>query len=208
MTIAMREVRFAYGGGFVLDVPQLSIDPGLTLLLGPNGAGKSTLLRIAAGVQRPDAGTVTIFGHDLWTAEIEARRTLAYVPDEPDLAPYASVGETLRLVAELRRVPRDAAAGALERAGLSTLSHRTGRELSLGQQRRVAFAAAWIGEPRALVLDDPLEALDDAMRQEVLRWIGQASERGATVLVSTHEARAFERWTKSVMRIDDGRVVA
>jgi ABC-2 type transport system ATP-binding protein len=97
-----------------LDVPALRFAPGLTLLLGENGAGKSTLLRVAAGVERPDAGTVTIGGHDLWVEEVEARSLLAYVPDEPDLVPYATVREILLLVARLRRKPDGDADRALE----------------------------------------------------------------------------------------------
>ena len=206
MTIAMSGVKFTYRPkGFVLDVPALRVDPGLTLLLGENGAGKSTLLRVAAGVERPDAGTVTIGGHDLWVEEVEARSLLAYVPDEPDLVPYATVREILLLVARLRGRPDGDADGALEAAGLATYARRAPRDLSLGPPRRVALAAATIGEARVLLLDDPLEALDDAMRGRVLAWIGARVEAGATIVVSTHEIQAFPRWETARVRLEDGR---
>jgi len=208
MTIEMSGVKFAYRPkAFALDVPALRFAPGLTLLLGENGAGKSTLLRVAAGVERPDAGTVTIGGHDLWVEEVEARSLLAYVPDEPDLVPYATVREILLLVARLRRKPDGDADRALEAAGLSNYARRSPRDLSLGQQRRVALAAATIGEPRVLLLDDPLEALDDAMRGRVLAWIGGRVESGATVVVSTHEIPAFARWETARVRLEAGRLV-
>src|SRR5262245_49824709 len=83
LTLAFRGVRFAYvPGTIVLDVPSLDVGPGLTLLTGPNGAGKTTLLRLAAGVERPDAGSVAVGGFDLWRDEVEARRPLGYVPEQ------------------------------------------------------------------------------------------------------------------------------
>jgi ABC-type multidrug transport system ATPase subunit len=209
LTITLRGVRFAYRrGGFTLEIPELTVPPGLTLLLGPNGAGKSTLLRVIAGIHRPDAGRVTIGDRDLWEAEVEAREPIAYVPDEPDLAPFAAIGETLRLVAGLRREPGGSADRALERGGLATLAHRTGRELSLGQQRRVALAAARIGSPSVLILDDPLEALDDTTRRDVLEWIGEALARNATILLSTHDTSPFERDTRARITLSAGHVVA
>ena len=205
----MSGVRFAYRPkGFVLDIPALRFEPGLTLLLGENGAGKSTLLRVAAGVERPDTGTVTIGGHDLWVEEVAARSLLAYVPDDPDLVPYATVGEILLLVARLRAKPDQDADRALDEVGLSKYARRSPRDLSLGQQRRVALAAATIGEPRVLLLDDPLEALDDAMRSRALAWIGARVEAGATVVVSTHEIPAFAPWETARVRLAAGRLSA
>ena len=209
MTIGMTGVRFSYRSRrFALEVESLRFDPGLTLLLGDNGAGKSTLLRLAAGVERPDAGSVTIGGFDLWTAEIEARALLAYVPDEPDLVPYASVREILLLVARLRGQAASAVDSALDAAGLSAIERRSPRELSLGQQRRVALAAARIATPPVLLLDDPLEALDDGTRTRTLSWIGDAVESGGTVVVSTHELPPFSRWETARVRLAGGRPVA
>ena len=127
----------------------LEISPGLTLLLGPNGCGKSTLLKLAAGIERPDSGRVEIDGHDLWIDEVAARRGLAYVPEQPDLTPYATVREILDLVCRLRGEPARARREALERVGLGKLAHRSVRELSMGQRRRAVLAAALRGHARA-----------------------------------------------------------
>jgi ABC-2 type transport system ATP-binding protein len=206
--VTMSAVRFAYRSrAFSLDVPALRFEPGLTLLVGDNGAGKSTLLRIAAGVQRPDAGTVTIDGHDLWLAEVETRSLLAYVPDEPDLVPYASVREILLLVARLRHEPDASAERALDEAGLRAFTRSSPHALSLGQQRRIALAAARIGAPPVLLLDDPLEALDDATRAGVLGWVGAALTGGATVVVSTHELAPFAPWETARVRLASGHLV-
>src|SRR5687768_10463596 len=189
--IAMRHVKFGYGRSVALTCDALEIGPGVTLLLGPNGAGKSTLLKLVAGVEHPMSGTVTVDGHDLWHDEIAARAAIAYVPEHPDLTPYATVGEVLGLVCRLRGRPVDDGERALATVGLDGLGDRSVRELSMGQRRRAVLAAAFIGEPSNLLLDEPLEAMDRAMRTWLTVWITDASARGATVLVATHDVEPF-----------------
>ena len=111
----------------------LEFQSGLTMLLGPNGCGKSTLLKLASGVEKPDAGQITIDGYDLWQDEVEARKNLAYVPEQPDLTPYATIREILNLVCRLRNEPLEKEMDPLEFFGLRDLASRTVRELSLGQ---------------------------------------------------------------------------
>ena len=94
--ITIRDIQFSYSvGNPAVNRVSLEIDSGLTLLLGPNGAGKSTLLKMIAGVERPDSGTIGIGGFDLWKQEVEARRHLAYVPEYPDLTPYATIEDVI-----------------------------------------------------------------------------------------------------------------
>jgi ABC-type multidrug transport system ATPase subunit len=186
--IQLRNVRFAYAGGpNAVDVQSLSIPPGLSLLLGPNGAGKSSLLRIVAGVERPAEGQISIGGHDLWSDEIAARKPLAYVPEQPELTPYATLEEIVRLVCHLRGVPDQQAAAALKRAGLESLGSRSVRQLSQGQRRRAVMAAAFVGQPSVLLLDEPFEAMDRGMREHLVDWIRDAVRQGHTVVVATHD---------------------
>ena len=206
--ISLRRVRFAYRAGItVLDIPELDIGAGLTLLRGPNGAGKTTLLRMAAGVERPDEGTVAIDGHDLWIDEARARGPIAYVPEQPDLTPYATVSEILSLVARVRGQSATAASTALAVAGLTSLGDRTIRELSQGQRRRAVLGAAMIGTPGVLLLDEPLESLDTKVRATLLGWIDEAVARGSAVLVSTHEVAPFEGKTTRTIRMEAGRLL-
>ncbi len=200
--ISLRGVRFDYVSHsprrvaapptFACD--SLDIPSGLSLLLGPNGAGKSTLLKLVAGIERPSAGQVLIHGHDLWRDEIVARRPIAYVPEQPDVSPYATIREVVRLVASLR-VEREAVEGAAEhalvRVGLADLGHRTVRELSMGQKRRALFAAALIGDPRVVLLDEPLETMDRATRAMILEWLEERVAQGALAVVATHELEPF-----------------
>ena len=169
----------------------LEIPAGLTLLLGRNGCGKSTLLKLAAGIERPDAGRIEIDGHDLWRDEVAARRSLAYVPEQPDLTPYATVREILSLVCRLRGEPVARGRQALETVGLGELGHRSVRELSQGQRRRAVLAAALVGEPRNVLLDEPLEAMDRGAREDILGWIDRWVAAGAAVVVVSHDIEPF-----------------
>jgi ABC-2 type transport system ATP-binding protein len=202
--ISLRNVRFSYAGNGrkaqhgtangvagTFGADALDLAPGVSLLLGPNGAGKSTLLKLIAGVEQPMAGTVSIDGHDLWRDEVAARAALAYVPEHPDLTPYATVGEVLGLVCRLRGRPVAEGASALTAVGLDGLGDRSVRELSMGQRRRAVLAAAFIGTPTTLLLDEPLESMDRAMRVWLTTWITEASARGATIVVATHDIEPF-----------------
>jgi len=201
--IALSDVRFRYrrsaswpfrdraSSPLALECDSLAIPPGLTLLLGPNGSGKSTLLKLIAGIEMPEAGTVTVDGLDLWREEREARRRLAYLPEQPDLSPYATLGEVLRLVAALRGQPAGRGAEALARVGLGELTARSIRELSMGQRRRAMLAALFVGETTTLLLDEPLETLDRGMRDTVLEVVDARLAAGVTALISTHEIEPF-----------------
>jgi len=175
----------------VLTSVNLEIGPGLTLFLGPNGSGKSTLLKIAAGVEKPDSGAVTVDGLDLWKAEAEARRRLAYLPEQPDLTPYATLKEILGLVCRLRGEPLDAGLSSLEFFGLLPLAHRSVRELSMGQRKRAVWAAVLVGSPGYLLLDEPLETLDRGIRGEVVAWMLKRVREGAAVAVVSHAIEPF-----------------
>jgi ABC-type multidrug transport system ATPase subunit len=204
--IRLRGVSFAYGGRpAVLDEVTLEIPSGLSVLVGPNGSGKSTLLRIAAGIELPAAGVVEIRGVNLWTEEAKARRGLAYVPEHPDRSPYATLSEILRLVCRLREEPLDRAPAALQAVGLAALGERSVRELSLGQRRRAILAAAMVGTPDTILLDEPLEAMDRAMRESILAWVAAAVARGALVVVATHEIEPFLEGTSRALSIRNGK---
>jgi ABC-type multidrug transport system ATPase subunit len=207
--IRLERASFAYRPEDpVLAEVDLEIHPGLTLLLGRNGCGKSTLLKLAAGVERPDSGRIEIDGHDLWrdaAGEVAGRRGLAYVPEQPDLTPYATVREVLTLVCHLRGEPKARAGEALEAVGLGRLAHRSVRELSMGQRRRAVLAAALIGQPRHVLLDEPLEAMDRGAREDILGWIDGWVGAGAAVVVVSHDIEPFVPRAARVIAQSAGR---
>ena len=205
--IRLRDVVFGYDGTReALRIPSLDIEPGLTLVVGPNGAGKSTLLRLIAGIDAPSAGTITVDGCDLWRHERAARARLAFVPEYPELTPYARVVDALQLVAALRGVPATTVVDALLRVGLLKEGARTIREMSMGQRRRVMLATALIATPPIVILDEPLETLDAEMRGFVPGWVGELKASGHTIVIATHEREPFAALVDRVVRVDGGQL--
>ncbi len=190
--IRFERVSFSYERDEpVLTAVDFELGPGLTLFLGPNGSGKSTLLKLAAGVEKPDSGSVAVDGHDMWKEEVEARSRLAYLPEQPDLTPYAALKEVLGLVCRLRGRPLDAGLSSLEFFGLLPFAHRSVRELSMGQRKRAVWSAVLVGSPRHFLLDEPLETLDRGIRDGVIGWIHERVKEGASVAVVSHSIEPF-----------------
>jgi ABC-type multidrug transport system ATPase subunit len=203
--IRLCDIRFSYGHGHdVLKGVGMEIGPGLTLLVGPNGCGKSTLLKIIAGIERPDSGSAHIEGVDLWKNEVAARRRLAYVSEQPDLTPYATIRDVIYLVCRLRSQAPEQGRVALQRAGLAGLENRSIRELSMGQRRRAVLAAAWVGTPRVVILDEPLESMDRAIREQIMDWLENLLAQGAAVMIATHQVEPFIEWACRAVTIRDG----
>lgn len=204
--IRFRNVSFAYRiGEKVIDSIDLELNPGCALLLGPNGCGKSTLLKLAAGVEIPESGRITINGHDLWKEEVLSRKGLAYLPEHPDLTPYASLKEILDLVCRLREQSLEEGKNALEFFGLRHLAHRTVRELSMGQRRRAIFASCLIGTPSHILLDEPLEGMDRHIQKEILGWIEKHTLSGAVVVVVSHAIEPFARIASQAVTVQGGK---
>jgi ABC-type multidrug transport system ATPase subunit len=207
--IVFENVTFGYEPGRpVVRNASVALKPGLTLLLGPNGCGKSTLLKLAAGVERPDRGRILVDGLDLWKKEAEARRGLAYLPEFPDVTPYATLRDIVRLVCRLRGERKEAGDGALEIFGLGQEAGRSIRELSSGQRKRVLFAAAFVGRPDHILLDEPLDALDRRIADDVLAWVRDRAAAGATVAVVSHSIEPFAALAARALTVGDGLVEA
>ena len=205
--MVFENVTFGYEPGRpVVRKASFTLTPGLTLLLGPNGCGKSTLLKLAAGVERPDEGRVLVDGADLWKDEATARRGLAYLPEFPDITPYASLRDVIRLVCRLRREPVRAGDCALQTFGLEGESGRSVRELSSGQRKRALFAAAIVGRPAHLLLDEPLDALDRQITDDVLAWIRQRMADGAALAIVCHAIEPFADLATRALTVREGLV--
>jgi ABC-type multidrug transport system ATPase subunit len=206
--IRFRNVSFSYEKGEpVLNEIDLELSAGLIMLLGPNGCGKSTLLKLAAGVEKPDSGQIEIDGHDLWKHEVKARQNLAYLPEQPDLTPYATISDILNLVCRLRNEPLEKGREALEFFGLHKTARRTVRELSLGERRRAVFAAVVISNPKNILLDEPLEGLDRNIQEEILDWIFHHLKAGSLVMVVSHSIEPFVNYSSQTVTIKNGQAV-
>lgn len=177
----------SYGARRVLRDAGHHFRSGGFALRGPNGIGKSTLLAVLAGVTQADSGAVWIDGQPLHLRPVAAKARLAYVPDECPVYPFMSGRELLRLVALARRcalAPEVIALAA--RLGLEPHIDTRFGDMSLGTQKKMMLAAAWIGEPPVLLLDEPSNGLDAAARAILAELLKARSAQGL-VLMSTHD---------------------
>lgn len=205
--ITFEDVRKVYGRVVAVDRVDLTVEPGTFVgLIGHNGAGKSTCLRMLTGLLRPTEGRVLVDGIDVVAEPLEARRRLGAVPEEPALYTYLTGKEFLEFVAEVRG-GGDVAAG-LEITGLGADADRLIREYSQGMRRKTALAAALLGAPKVLVLDEALNGLDPPSAARVKRALRDAVDGGATVLLSTHVVETVQAVSDRVVMLAHGRVVA
>lgn len=184
---AARRERVAAVAGVDLDLPAGSV----TAVLGPSGCGKSTLLRAIAGLERPDTGVISYEGQDL-TATPVHRRGFALMFQDGQLFPHQSVARNIGYPLRLRRTGRaqvrDRVGDLLALVGLAGFEDRLPATLSGGERQRVALARALAVEPRLLLLDEPLSALDRGMRERLATELQDILRRaGTTTLVVTHD---------------------
>jgi putative spermidine/putrescine transport system ATP-binding protein len=181
-----------FGGGAGLAGFSLQAAPGeFIALLGPSGCGKTTALRALAGLERVDSGRILIDGRDV-TDEPTSRRDLGMVFQSYSLFPHLTSGQNVEFGLRMRRVAaekrRRRAAEALELVGLDHHAGRYAHQLSGGQQQRVALARALVTEPRVLLLDEPLSALDAKVRVQLREEIRRIqTELGITTFFVTHD---------------------
>jgi len=198
--------------GKIVAVADVSLRVGageIVALVGRNGAGKSTLLRLAAGMLRPDAGASFIEGELQEPRNVAARRTLGYVPDTPVMFGHLSAREHLCFLAQVHRLERweERAARLFEALELIEDADVVVAGLSLGIQQRVSIACALLHDPRALLLDEPLNALDPIARRRVQDDLVRRAREGAAIVVSSHQLEAIEGIATRIVVMDRGRVV-
>jgi ABC-2 type transport system ATP-binding protein len=205
--IVFEGVRKDYGRVRAVDRVDMRLERGSFVgLIGHNGAGKSTCLAMLVGLQRPTEGQVRVLGHDVVAEPEQVRRHLGAVPETPALFEYLSAREFLQFVAEVRGGAD--VDEALELTGLGADADRLIREYSQGMRRKTALAAALLGNPEVLVLDEALNGLDPPSAVRVKEALRARVDRGATVLLSTHVVETVEAVADRVVMLAHGRVVA
>ena len=184
----------------------------LYALLGPNGAGKTTTLRMVAGLTKPDAGMIHIFGISARQDPLGAKAITAWLPDEPMIYDKLSPLEYLAFVAGLWRMdPADAAAEAdrlLHWLDLWDQRDTRCEGFSRGMKQKVALAGALIHDPRLLILDEPLTGLDASMARSVKDALRAQVDAGKTVIVTTHILEVAERMADRIGIIAGGKLLA
>jgi len=204
--VTVRGLRVRRGGALVLPGLSLAVRTGtVTGLLGPSGSGKTTLMRAIVGVQRVEAGEVTVLGDSAGTTVL--RRRVGYVTQAPSIYADLSVRENLRYFARVLGVPRERVDEAIATVDLRPQAGQVVRTLSGGESARVSLATALLGAPDLLVLDEPTVGLDPVLRRDLWAAFHRLAEQGTTLLVSSHVMDEAERCDELLL-LRGGRLVA
>jgi ABC-2 type transport system ATP-binding protein len=206
--VDVRDLRRSFGPVVAVDGATWGAAAGeVTALLGPNGAGKTTTVECLEGLVRPGGGTVRVLGRDPWGADAEHRARVGVMLQDGGLPTTVRPLPLLHHLAALHATPRDVDALAA-RLGIPSFARTTVRRMSGGQRQRVALAAALVGAPDVLFLDEPTAGLDPHARLEVWAVVREEADRGACVVLTTHSFEEAERVADRVVIMSAGRVAA
>lgn len=202
-----------FGGSVAVDHLSLRVPAGSMFgLVGPNGAGKTTTLSMTTGLLRPDHGTATVLGHDVWSDPAAAKAVMGIAPDGMRLFDTLSGGELLRFVGELRSMPRalvrERSAELLQVLGLAESENVVVADYSAGMTKKIGLACALLHAPRLLVLDEPFESVDPVSADTILAILRRFVAGGGTVIMSSHVMEFVEVVCDRVAVVAGGRVLA
>ncbi|HEX5706846.1 MAG TPA: ABC transporter ATP-binding protein [Pyrinomonadaceae bacterium] len=199
-----------YGKVLAVDGVSLAVAAGeVYALLGANGAGKSTLIRMITGLAEPDEGSVRVCGLEVARHNVAAKRHLGYLPEELYLYDRLTGAEFLRLVAGLKGCDEGHAESEIEFFELKAVADKWAGSYSLGMRKKLGLAAAFVGSPDVLVLDEPLNGLDVEMMRKLRLRIREESEAGGRAfIISSHVMDFAERTAARVGIMRRGRMEA
>jgi ABC-2 type transport system ATP-binding protein len=206
--IRLIELTKRYGPTTAVDGLNLELRPGhVTGFLGPNGAGKSTTMRVILGLDAPTSGTALIDGEP-YARLSHPLRTIGALLDAKAVHPGRTGRDHLRVLARSQRIPAARVAKVLELVGMTTAADRRAGTYSLGMSQRLGIAAALLGDPQVLMLDEPVNGLDP----DGVRWIRtllrSLAAEGRTVFVSSHLMSEMEQTADRVVVMGRGRLIA
>ncbi|WP_280271463.1 ABC transporter ATP-binding protein [Nocardia wallacei] len=205
--IVVRDLHKHFGQVHALDGLDLEVAEGeVHGFLGPNGAGKSTTIRILLGILTRTSGEAQVLGRDPWADAVGLHHEIAYVPGDVTLWPSLSGGETIDLLARMRGgLDPDRRAELIDRFELDP--RKKARTYSKGNRQKVALVSAFSSNANLLMLDEPTSGLDPLMEQVFRECVREATERGVTVLLSSHILSEVEMLCERVTIIRSGRTV-
>jgi ABC-2 type transport system ATP-binding protein len=197
-----------YGAVTAVDGVSFEAQAGqITVVLGPNGAGKTTTVEVLEGFRRATAGRAAVLGLDPQTDHAALTRRVGVMLQSGGVGPGVRVLEVLRHAAALYDDALDPAA-LLERVGLTGTERRTWRQISGGEQRRLALALALVGRPQVAFLDEPGSGVDPQGRLAIREVVRRLRDDGVTVVLTTHDLDEAEKLADHVVILDQGGVVA
>ncbi len=212
-SISLRGLTKRYERTTAVDGIDLEVPAGSFFgLVGPNGAGKTTTLKMATGLLRPDAGTVTVAGLDVWADPVAAKAVIGVLPEDLRLFDRLTGWELLTYNGLLRKMPVDVvherAAELLEVLGLHDARGAMVIDYSQGMRKKIALACALLHAPRVLFLDEPFESVDPVSAKTIRTVLQRHTAAGSTVVFSSHVMETVERLCDRLAVMHLGRVVA
>jgi ABC-2 type transport system ATP-binding protein len=211
--IRIEDIAVSYGGSPVIDGLSTDIEEGTIVgLIGPNGAGKTTLLLSAAGQFKPVRGHVYFDGSDVYEHNRDCKGRFGYVHEDPFFYPYLSAEDFMRFVADVKGVPEDDVEdqihSLLKLVDLWEDREKVTSALSMGMRKKLAIAAAMLGKPRVLFLDEALNGIDIESTYRIKRSLRDFAAAGGAVILSTHTLEVVEKLCDRYLLLKDGRVIA
>jgi ABC-2 type transport system ATP-binding protein len=205
--VELHELTQSFGDVRAVDAVSAVALPGqVTALLGPNGAGKTTTLRMLLGLVAPTSGTAT-FGSRRYDELADPVRQVGALLEASGCHPGRTALDHLRILATASRLPRDAPMRVLEETGLAGDARRRVGGFSLGMRQRLGLAAAMLGDPAVLVLDEPTNGLDPPGVRWLRGYVRQLAGEGRTVLLSSHALSEVEQTADHVLVLAHGRLI-
>lgn len=204
--LQVRDVRYSYGRSTAVDGISLSVEPGMTAaVLGPNGAGKSTLISLCTGLLRPQSGSVEVFGHT--PLSTHTRATIGVMLQDGGLPMAAKPPAILKHLAQMYAEPANPEE-LMDQLGIRAFADRSIRRLSGGQKQRVGLAAALIGKPSLVFLDEPTAGLDPQASLAVKEIVSGLADSGTAVVLTTHNMTDAQELADKVHIVDHGQIIA
>lgn len=209
VAVDAHDVTKYFGTTKAVDEVSFEINRGQIFgLLGPNGAGKTTMIRMILDIFKPDSGTIGVFGGRLTET---AKQRIGYLPEERGLYKHVSVLDCLIYLATLKGLSRaDARQRAmdyLDRVGLGGVAKKKVKELSKGMQQKVQLGVALLHDPDLLIIDEPFYGLDPVNTRLVKDMLRAARDRGAAIMMSTHQMDRVEELCERMCMFNRGKVV-
>lgn len=212
--IEAKSLTMVYGNGHkATDDISFNIKAGeIAGFAGPNGAGKTTVIKMLTGILKPTSGTAVINGFDINKEPIKAKRSFAYVADNPDILIQLTGLEYLNFIADMYDVSvekRKEKIGSLsERFGMSDALNTQMREYSHGMRQKLMVISALIHDPPAWILDEPMTGLDPAAAFELKQMMREHAKAGNAVLFSTHVLEVAEQLCDRILIINNGKIIS